>query len=1484
MRTTLLTASLLLAFASVFGQINIQTNFDPATGQPIDTRYWMDSLSDTSGVANTWKYEGLVVWVKDIDEHWFFDGTYWYELALQGQDGATGPAGSDGQDGATGATGPQGPAGNDGAQGPAGADGADGATGPAGPAGADGAQGIQGPAGPADWDAIPNVPDSIVYTAELAAAQQAAQDYADANNSTGKILDYTAPKIGGVGQAVLALLSTGEDVNITNSVGDFIASVSDSTELDAYITSIYGAGTVVDSSSYDFQSINGVAGNIFVMLPKNKYGVKPESSALTSTITSTGTKRWEVEFSNGALLGLRFEGNETVAISGTNGISITDADTAKLVITYLRIDTIDNAGLPVGMRLLHQVGSLDNDNIEIELSSVSDAGFFTSSTVSGLPHFIKKPGTTSTFIPNPDRSSGSSSFIRSNCYTLTGDPLKDFYGVGDSTTLIVRTTSGTPTEDLIISLFGYQYERARVRETGANVSYAESGKYISPDTLSDAEILTLNIFAHDSPGVGFGEEVSVFGDSFAANTSSDPDWPEMLERDNLFALRLSAVPGWQLGRDILPIFRDSLQAQSPKAIIIAAGLNDITTYSNTFSSGQPDYNSAYDDYFQPSAFASYSSWNVLRIHIEEMVEIARDEHPGVPVVLFNIPDIEQFKLDEKTTTPAAIISIILSNHQSINDWIAWYTETNSDVYLFDFYATLERYNYYAESYPPDPRLHPNARFQEYLSKAVAKFLVSGKKVKPVNVESSAVVADGSRILIPEQGATSGSGGGLSLTISDQTISLTGAGSIDIGPAVNSSWLITGVAGSSLDWDSLTDPGHYENIILDNNPNGPYTSGSAVYYMVTNTARGTHLFQEARAYTETRENWFFRIYDGSSWSEWFDVGTNRHKQLNAATSGFDWDGVSEQGYYRDIVRGDYANGPGPVKWYTLNVVGRGSRLAQLAIPLESSPDFYYRTGSSGSWNGWIRFATDTDVSTAQQAAEDYADANDDPSKWSADGANIYRSSDVEVRSGDFSVHGVPDGSGVVGEMSFFNSSTATKISGFRGVNEAGGGGFAFSTYNGTNYGTRLRIKPDGSTGIGTSAPSSRLNLYATSSTTDNLLRFNSDVTNYEFAGGIEMLESDGKLGEALNYGGRIYYDGAANLLRIQTGNGTTINDPITIKRDGVFVGIGTDAPTSAIDINGPARIRLIPAGTQAGLIGYDASGNIIQGSAAGAADGNGIEDGGTVQIPVGTQTQGYTWPSGAAFDNREYYGDLVSGSYRNDKYKLGNNGVGYELQMRVDASGDLVSEPFVSIMNESFSQGLLYGDRLSFNTPVNDWELIMDLSKPTIGNGAGTDYQVFQDDRPLVPSVPVTNADGTSDWQALTTTSYILNHDIDNNSTTVDSTLFTFEVVAGRTYSGTLKLWWTPVSGESIRINLSPSAGTISGDWMDTRQTVAVSADAAMVISDYAASGKSFTSIEYFFTATNTATITIGARKNATGTGFSHEFLAGSRLIVDSTEN
>jgi hypothetical protein len=473
-------------------------------------------------------------------------------------------------------------------------------------------------------------------------------------------------------------------------------------------------------------------------------------------------------------------------------------------------------------------------------------------------------------------------------------------------------------------------------------------------------------------------------------------------------------------------------------------------------------------------------------------------------------------------------------------------------------------------------------------------------------------------------------------------------------------------------------------------------------------------------------------------------------------------------------------------------------------------------------------TDADVASAQTAAEAYADANDEGSNWATSGSNISRATGTVA---------IGTSTPTTSELEIYDGTSNAEINLTSGL-------------TGSSFASRLGFRR---TGV---AAGSSLQSYRNAAIGGVGISMMTTINN--------AAEISGALTETVRY----WNTGEMTI-------GTSLTTPaakLDVQGTGKFSGQVNMTSQKITNLATPT------ATTDAANKSY------VDAQVIAGADGNGIEDGGTVLIPVGSQTQGYTWPSGAAFDNREYYGDLVSGSFRNDKYKLGANNVGYELQMRLNSSGVLVSAPFVRITDAQFSTGKLWGDRLTFDTPVNDWELLMDLTKPTIGNGTGTVYQVFQDARPTVPSTQVTGADGNTTWQALGTTSYILNRDIENNSTSIDSALFNIPVVSGRTYAGSVTLWWAPVEGESIKLSLTPSTGTIDGDWIDNRQTSSLSADNEMTITDYAASGKSSTTIQYSFTASTTATVEVGFRKAATGTGFSHEFYPGTRLVVDSVKN
>ena len=123
----------------------------PAGGEAKGIRYLVIATAsgDFAGQENkiayydgaAWQFdaplEGMILWVKDEDKYYRYDGSSWGEyLGQQGPTGPTGAAGPTGPTGAAGPTGPTGATGADGDTGPAGPTGATGDTGPAGPTGA----------------------------------------------------------------------------------------------------------------------------------------------------------------------------------------------------------------------------------------------------------------------------------------------------------------------------------------------------------------------------------------------------------------------------------------------------------------------------------------------------------------------------------------------------------------------------------------------------------------------------------------------------------------------------------------------------------------------------------------------------------------------------------------------------------------------------------------------------------------------------------------------------------------------------------------------------------------------------------------------------------------------------------------------------------------------------------------------------------------------------------------------------------------------------------------------------------------------------------------------------------------------------------------------------------------------------------------------------------------------------------------------------
>jgi hypothetical protein len=68
----------LLFMCRLSAQIDLNTNFDILSNQPIDNRTVIDNLSDTTSL--TWVYEGLSTYVKGLGQFWVYNGSFWEEL------------------------------------------------------------------------------------------------------------------------------------------------------------------------------------------------------------------------------------------------------------------------------------------------------------------------------------------------------------------------------------------------------------------------------------------------------------------------------------------------------------------------------------------------------------------------------------------------------------------------------------------------------------------------------------------------------------------------------------------------------------------------------------------------------------------------------------------------------------------------------------------------------------------------------------------------------------------------------------------------------------------------------------------------------------------------------------------------------------------------------------------------------------------------------------------------------------------------------------------------------------------------------------------------------------------------------------------------------------------------------------------------------------------------------------------------------------
>ena len=119
--------------------------------------------------------------------------------------------------------------------------------------------------------------------------------------------------------------------------------------------------------------------------------------------------------------------------------------------------------------------------------------------------------------------------------------------------------------------------------------------------------------------------------------------------------------------------------------------------------------------------------------------------------------------------------------------------------------------------------------------------------------------------------------------------------------------------------------------------------------------------------------------------------------------------------------------------------------------------------------------------------------------------------------------------------------------------------------------RMRVTHDGKVGIGTTSPTDLLTVAANlSSGTDAGIHIAADADDEAYIDFTEQAGSSvASFGAADAYGFRVVYDGASGVeaLQFKTGNATTVNTRMSIKRDTGYVLIGGGAATGLLHVNG-----------------------------------------------------------------------------------------------------------------------------------------------------------------------------------------------------------------------------------------------------------------------------------------------------------------------------
>lgn len=156
---------------------------------------------------------------------------------------------------------------------------------------------------------------------------------------------------------------------------------------------------------------------------------------------------------------------------------------------------------------------------------------------------------------------------------------------------------------------------------------------------------------------------------------------------------------------------------------------------------------------------------------------------------------------------------------------------------------------------------------------------------------------------------------------------------------------------------------------------------------------------------------------------------------------------------------------------------------------------------------------------------------------------------------------------------------------------------------------------------------------------------------------------------------------------------------------------------------------------------------IQGDPA-TADGNGIEDGGDVAVPINTDVRGFSYPGSASFDTRLEIGHAAAGEYRNGFYSYDGSGFNY-FKLRNYMSSAGVSDEVGLLVGHgsSFTSADYRGNEIFVNGSFNDMRLNWEASKWRFffDDGPTDFYEVWPSERPSEPSTATVDIDGDVEW-------------------------------------------------------------------------------------------------------------------------------------------